>query len=47
MVGERKWARLAKTKITPEEYLEMERKAEFKSEYFGGKVYDKVNFSDE
>lgn len=28
-----------KTSLTPEEYLEMERKAEFKSEYFYGEIY--------
>ena len=30
---------IPKTKLTPEEYLEMERKAEFKSEYFNGEVF--------
>ncbi len=30
---------IPKTKITPEEYLEMERKAEYKSEYFNGEVF--------
>ena len=30
---------IPKTKLTPEEYLEMERKAEFKSEYFAGEVF--------
>ncbi len=30
---------IPKTKITPEEYLEMERKAEFRSEYFGGEIF--------
>ena len=28
-----------KTYITPEEYLELERKAEFKSEYFNGEIF--------
>jgi Uma2 family endonuclease len=28
-----------KTFITPEEYLELERKAEFKSEYFNGEIF--------
>ncbi len=28
-----------KTYITPEEYLEIERKAEFKSEYFNGEMF--------
>ena len=27
------------SKITPEEYLELERKAEFKSEYFQGEIF--------
>lgn len=30
---------IPKTKLTPAEYLEMERKAEFKSEYFNGEVF--------
>lgn len=30
---------IPKRKLTPEEYLEMERKAEFKSEYFGGEAF--------
>ena len=30
---------IPKTKLTPEEYLEMERKAEFKSEYFNGEIF--------
>jgi Uma2 family endonuclease len=30
---------IPKTKITPEEYLEMERKAEYKSEYFNGEMF--------
>ena len=30
---------IPKTKLTPEEYLEIERKAEYKSEYFGGEVF--------
>jgi Uma2 family endonuclease len=30
---------LAKPFVTPEEYLELERKAEFKSEYHDGKIY--------
>ncbi len=29
----------AKTFLTPEEYLEIERKAEFKSEYFNGEMF--------
>ena len=28
-----------KTLLTPQEYLEIERKAEFKSEYFGGEMF--------
>ena len=28
-----------KTYLTPEEYLEIERKAEFKSEYYRGEMY--------
>ncbi len=28
-----------KTSFTPKDYLEMERKAEFKSEYFNGEIY--------
>ena len=28
-----------KTKLTPEEYLKIERKAEFRSEYFGGEIF--------
>jgi len=31
-----------KTFLTPEEYLAIERKAECKSEYFNGEVYNKV-----
>ncbi len=30
---------LAKTYITPEEYLAIERKAEFKSEYYNGEMF--------
>ena len=30
---------IPKRKITPKEYLEMERKAEFRSEYFDGKIF--------
>ncbi len=30
---------LEKTYITPDQYLEMERKAEFKSEYYGGEIF--------
>src|SRR6266540_344233 len=30
---------LPKTFLTPEEYLEIERKAEFKSEYFQGEMF--------
>src|SRR6266496_1463986 len=30
---------LAKTLLTPEQYLEIERKAEFKSEYFQGEMF--------
>jgi Uma2 family endonuclease len=32
-------ATLPKTRYTPEEYLEMERKAEYKSEYFDGEIF--------
>ena len=28
-----------KTFLTPEQYLEIERKAEFKSEYFNGEMF--------
>jgi len=30
---------IPKTKLTPEEYLEIERKAEYKSEYFDGEIF--------
>ena len=30
---------IPKRKLTPEEYLEMERKAEYKSEYFDGEIF--------
>ncbi len=30
---------IPKTKLTPEEYLEVERKAEYKSEYFDGEIF--------
>jgi Uma2 family endonuclease len=30
---------IPKRKITPQEYLEMERKAEYKSEYFNGEIF--------
>ena len=30
---------IPQTKLTPEEYLEVERKAEYKSEYFNGEIY--------
>ncbi len=30
---------IPKTKLTPEEYLEKERKAEYKSEYFDGEIF--------
>ncbi len=30
---------IPKRKFTPEEYLEIERKAEYKSEYFDGEIY--------
>ena len=30
---------LAKTFLTPDQYLEIERKAEFKSEYYNGEVF--------
>ena len=30
---------LPKMRLTPEEYLEIERKAEYKSEYYGGEMY--------
>ena len=30
---------IPKTKLTPEEYLEIERKAKYKSEYFDGEIY--------
>ena len=32
-------ARRPKTFLTPEQYLEIERKAEFKSEYYGGEMF--------
>lgn len=34
-----------KTHITPEEYLELERKAEFKSEYFNGEILARTGAS--
>ncbi len=30
---------IPKTKLTPGEYLELERKAEYKSEYFDGEIF--------
>ena len=30
---------LSKTYLTPEQYLEIERKAEFKSEYYQGEMF--------
>ena len=33
---------IPKTKLTPEEYLKIERKAEFKSEYFRGEMFDSL-----
>jgi hypothetical protein len=30
---------LAKTFLTPEEYLKIERQAEYKSEYFAGEIF--------
>lgn len=32
-------ARLAKTYVTPEEYLTLERRAEYKSEYYDGEIF--------
>jgi Uma2 family endonuclease len=31
---------IAKTKLTPDEYLEFERKSEIKHEYFNGEIYE-------
>jgi Uma2 family endonuclease len=38
-IGKLKMSVVAKKKITPEEYLEIERKAEYKSEYFNGEMF--------
>lgn len=38
-------SRQAKTYITPEEYLSLERQAEYKSEYFDGEVFAMVGAS--
>jgi Uma2 family endonuclease len=36
----------AKTLLTPEQYLEIERKAEFRSEYYKGEMFAKAGASD-
>ena len=35
----RRWPRTRETFLTPEQYLEIERKAEFKSEYYQGEMF--------
>ncbi len=39
-------AALEKPFITPEQYLELERKAEFKSEYYAGQIFAMSGGSD-
>jgi len=39
MVGETRVSTPPKTFLTPEQYLEIERKAEFKSEYYDGEMF--------